>query len=230
MSNPENIVRRVTVGDRELTIPPFRGMKALRAGAILARVSKKVPTILDEVAAFRRHYGEQNSLRITPALAAARGYEIPAEQFGEQGYIEIPGVPDTGEIVFAVFPSVFDVAETEVVRLLALIAMPNSELKAADEADQLDEALSRFGRELLYEGELAELAELVLIAYEMLGEQFAGKQDRLGKLRLAFLRETSRTPTTSESSSTVSPRSMDGPAAKSSSKSRGRTSKATSSA
>lgn len=224
------MARAVTVGDRELQIPPFRGMKALRAGAILARVSKKVPTILEEIAEFRKRYGEQNTLRITPAISAARGYDIPAEHFNEQGYMEVPGVPDTGEVIFAVFPSVFEVAETEIIRLLALIAIPNSELKKADEDARLDEALDTFGRDLLYEGELDQLAELVVIAYEMLGEQFAGKQDRLGKLRLAFLRETSRTATTKSSSSTDSPSPTDGPAAKSSSKSRGRTSKATSSA
>lgn len=224
------MVRAVTIGDRDLQIPPFRGMKALRAGAILARVSKKVPTIMEEIAEFRKRYGEQNTLRITPAISAARGYDIPAEHFGEQGYMEVPGVPDTGEVIFAVFPSVFEVAETEIIRLLALIAIPNSELKKADEGDRLDETLDTFGRELLYEGELDQLAELVVIAYEMLGEQFAGKQDRLGKLRLAFLRETSRTTTTRSNSSTDSPPPTDGPAAKSSSKSRGRTSKATSNA
>jgi len=225
------MVRNVKIGDRDLSIPPFRGMKALRAGAILARISKSVPEIMDEVAVFRQRYGKQNALQITPAIAAARGYEIPPEEFGDQGFIEIPGVPGIEDIVFAVFPSVFEVAETEIVKLLALIAIPNSELKKADEDDQLDDALTKYGRDLLYEGDLDQLAELVIIAYEMLAEQFAGKQDRLGKLRLAFLRETSQTPqSSSTNSSTDSPSATDGPAAKSSSKSRGRTSRATSSA
>ncbi len=215
--------RQVKVGDRDLTIPPFRGMKAIRAGSILARISRKVPTILDEIAEYRRHYGEQNTLRITPAIAAARGYDIPAEQFGDQGFLEVPGVASTEEVIFKVFPAVFDVAEQEVVRLLALIAIPNSDLRSANEDDSIDEVLERFGRDLLYEGELHELAELVIVAYEMLGEQFAGKEERLGKLRALVTGQTvSETP--KQTSSTASPPPTGGRAQKSSSRSRGKTS------
>jgi hypothetical protein len=203
--------QQVIVGERTLPIPRFTGFKAKRAGAILARLGRASPELEELAATFRTRYRERNRLQITRAMAKmprfAREDGSPLfsdEDFAGRDYVEIPAEPDGNELLMALFPFVWEKAEPEVVQLLALVLIPNTELRQADLDDQVDDKLRSFGTELLHEGSVEELLEAILIAGDVLREQFRGKRERLGLL-MSILRGRQDSTETTEARSDSSP-------------------------
>lgn len=91
-----------------------------------------------------------------------------------------PRTPTTQEAFFAIFPDVLDLAENEVSKLLALIAMPDSEVKRHARTGDLWDVLAEQGDELL-DAPLHQLVELMVVAGETLQEQYATQvADKLG--------------------------------------------------
>lgn len=186
----------VTVGEREYAIRPFRGYKALRVGHIVAAISRQVPDVLEAVATFTRQYEASNAVRITrlQALTIEQFRDATAdvsdavwEQAG--GILELPSSPSMPEQVAAVFPLVFENAEPQVVRLLALIATSDTDLRDADEEGEdeaVDALLKKTSKRLLHEGTIDELLSLAIVATEVIREQFAGRAGEVGKLKAMF--------------------------------------------
>lgn len=228
--------REIKIGDQVYPIRRFKGLKAALAGALMSRVMREIPDLQDRATAFRKKYRESNTVLITPAIAKLPTYAglglTEADFRAAGGKIEFPEEPDQGTIMVNVFPDLFDLAQEELQKFLAIIVIPNSELEEADDADDVDEVLKKYGKRLMRQGDIDELLELVVIGLEVLKEQMGGKRDRLGKLQLPLLAwllkeeepeaqttngqlgETSPTPTETDQSqpqSSAQPSSIDSP-------------------
>ena len=81
-----------------------------------------------------------------------------------------------------IFPDIYELAEKELLIFLALITISDSELEMADSSDQIDEVLTKRGKELLNKGYIDEILELCVVGWEVLQDQIMRKRDRLGKL------------------------------------------------
>lgn len=174
--------REVRIGDRTYPIARFKGFKAVRAGRIVQQLSDQYPVILDAMAEFTRNYEAKNTVRITRAMAHLPRFQalgLTDQDFDGREYIELPQAPSGEERLFAVFHKVMTIFEQQLMELLALIVAPNSELRRADSEDRVDQYLADLGKELLFEGDLDELAMLLVEAREVIEEQFTGKLERL---------------------------------------------------
>lgn len=197
----ESSPREITIGESTYKIARFRGLKATIAGALISRVMREIPELQDRVTAFRKRYRENNTIVITPAMARLPRFEIlglTTKDFeAAGGNIELPEEPDQGTILMNVFPDLWDLADKELRKFLAIIVIPNRDLEAADDADDVDDVLSKWGKRLVREGDLDELLELIVVGQEVFREQMLRKRDRLGKLmeQIPFLRTLLSTPT-----------------------------------
>lgn len=201
--------REVRLGDRNVVVPRFNGYKATVAGEIIATITKEAPGIADKAAEFRRNYEAQHVERVTRAEAklprnmkviplrdengelrltedgAVAIDRVPIfrdEDFGESGVIEIPSSPTQQEQFGAVFPYVWELARNEIVKLIALVTAPNSELAEADENGTVDDFLTKTGKRILHEADIDQIVEALGVAAEVLREQFAGKPGIVGKI------------------------------------------------
>jgi hypothetical protein len=191
---------KVKVGDEEYTITRFRGLKAILAGALFARVMKKMPTLQEDVLDFRKRFMKENALRITPGMAKLPRFMVmgltPEDFIGApDGVLEIPEEP-TGQLIFMhIFPEAFELAQAEVTHFIALMVIPNKALEEADDADQVSEELDKIGKKLIRQGTIDEILEIVNVGMEVFQDQIVSKRDRLGKLQdLPFLRMLLSTP------------------------------------
>lgn len=231
--------REVRIGDRNVVVPRFNGYKATVAGEIIAKVTEESPKIANAAAAFRLDYEQKNVERITraeaklprnmrkrPVIDPETGEYREAEDgrialelvpvfsdgdFDESGVIEIPSSPTTQEQVAAVFPMIWKLARDEIVTLLALVTAPNRELADADEDGTIDEYLKTKGREILHEGDLDQIVEALVVAIEVLRDQFKGKPGAVGKIAAFFdnllTSENAETATSDEAPPTSKPSS-----------------------
>ncbi len=208
----------VKLGDRTLTITRFRGLKGLWAMKIVRSLTDQWPEIETKIADYRTEYGERNKLRVHRDVAVERGWPIDEKEFDADGYAAIPRAPDWVEVVPRILPHVMGMVEKEALQLLALVSMPNSELEKIDREDRdVLAELDAAGRELLYAGDIDELAELAAAAVEIVQDQLLSARGKAGK--------ATETPETSKaskptSSTSARPRTA-GRVKKSSSASRG---------
>lgn len=235
--------REVTVGDRSYPIAPFTGIKVIVVGEMLARISVAAPGILDRLAEFEREYGEKHALPVKREWRGLPQFQRLNEQgetepmFAEadfkDGPISIPASPDWFDRAMAILPLAMPVAGKELAALFGVLVIANSEMRDSHKAGEHEERLTAIGTDLLYEGQLSELAELLMTASDVLGELDGSTRERLGKLlpktplgRLAaiLLGKDEPTPSDAPSSSTDSPRPTGGRATKRSTKSPGKNS------
>lgn len=195
--------RTVRIGDRDVRIARFRGLKAVLAMALVARVMREVPEIQERLDEYVRGYRDKNKVVITPAMAKLPRFialGLTPEDFQSTGgNIEFPDEPSQQQVFVAMVPDLFDLARKELTRFIALLEIPNSELEEADDADAVEEALDKRGKALFREGDVDELLELMVVGWEVFQEQIQSKQEKLGKLRnLPFLRMLQFTPPETE--------------------------------
>jgi hypothetical protein len=228
--------REVRVGDRTVIVGRFRGYKATKMMQEAAAIGRRYPKIGKDLAAFKQAYGDENQIALDRAAAefklgeAAR--EISDKAWDSSGgVIRLRKSPTFEEQIVAIFPDLFEHAQQHVVRLLALVAASNSELREAyDDGDDagVDRMLEQRGRDLLFEADAEELLDLALAGVEVGKAQFAPMRERLGKLmgqlglQTAPTTETapdpattakpSASPTTPPRSETRPPSSTDSPA------------------
>lgn len=172
----------------------------------------------------------------------------------DRDYLDIPQSPSGEEMFMAVFPTVFNYAERQVLQIIGLLLVEDSTLKQwrdsgpdlspDDGPSHIEQELVKFGEEITDELDLDEVAEMVVVAVEIMATHYKDKADRLGK-RLRKVRDKFRTiqeeemsPTTpkigtlqkldseetNNDSSTSSPEPTDGIQTEPSSKSSGETS------
>lgn len=219
--------RDVTIGESTVTIQRFKGFKALEVARIVADISEQVPEIQQEIAEFTNTYEESNTIKITPGMAMLPrfvGLGLTDDHFARAGgVIEVPVSPKTWEQVAAVFPSIFGAARDEVVKLLALLTTPNSKLREWDDADTVDDELTKAGKALLHDADFDEYVDLIVAAAEVIQEQFKGKSDVVGKLAGLWSGQKAKATGSRKKpeSSTASPELTDGAEPKPSSGSSG---------
>jgi hypothetical protein len=221
----------VKVGDKNLTITRFRGLKGILAGALVARVMRKIPDLNKKVAEFNKDFRENNYAEITrgmmnlPAYANLNLTEQDFEANG--GPIILPMDPSRNDVIQHIFPELWELAQEELTRFFALLVISNSDLESADDSDEVETVLTAKGKEIIRAGYLDELLELFLVSWEVLRDQIMRKRERLEKMSalpivenlLSMLDQTApteeeETPPTSPdvqpTSSTDSPDSTDG--------------------
>ena len=207
----------VIIGDRSVRIEPFSGRKATRVLRLLSDISKQTPELLRLRAEFRTTYAQENVLELTRAEAHARFGDrlqhMTAEDWQQSGeLLRIRQLPSLEEELIALFPEALDRAEGLVVQLLALIAMPNDEVKRHARSGALngpEGELAQQGDDLL-DAPAEQLLELAIVAGETVDQQFQRKLaeagDRLGNaLRLFGIGRTPQEPTPTTTSATPSP-------------------------
>lgn len=203
--------REVRVGDRTYTIEPFNGRKAILAGRMVARIAKKAPGVLERDATFQRDYAAANAVRVT--RAEALGVDFWRDQLGHiteaqwdkiGGVLVIPTPPSFETRIAAGFAEVFEAAEDEVLKLLALAVVPNGDLAEAAKTGDPRDLLRDRAEQLLDAGSLGELVELAAAVGEHVRDEFRG--DGLGKLRALWAgttdpeRPETKTPASGKSS------------------------------
>lgn len=123
--------------------------------------------------------------------------------------IRLPRKARTEEKIAAILPAALDLAEEQVLRLLALLAMSNSDLDRYAADGSLNDRLAERTEQLL-SAPWTDLLELAVAAGELADEQYTTKIRRLGDrlpnaLRLFGMTPSkSRTQTTPETTSTSS--------------------------
>jgi hypothetical protein len=123
--------------------------------------------------------------------------------------LRMPRSPDSYEKIANIFPKALDLAEEQTLRLLALLAMPNGELKQAmRSSEKINDILDERADKLL-DAPAEDLLELVVTAGEMVEDQFVTRVKGLGERlpnggRLFGLNLGSRTVTTEPESSSSS--------------------------
>ena len=208
--------KEVRIGDRSIPIPRFNGYKASIAGEIISTISENTPAIQEVMLAFTREYEKKNIITISRAEARLDRYQRPVilhdddgnprmtsegfvaiervpvfedKDFNAAGVVEIPSSPTTQEQLMAVFPMIWRLAREEVIRLLALVTAPNSELMNADEEGSVDDYLAKQGKRILHEGDLDQIVDVLTIGMDVLSSQFRNKPGLPGKIA-AFLDQT----------------------------------------
>ena len=177
----------VTLGGLSVTVQRFSTFKVIEATAIVTSVMEEIPELGEKIATFQRTYAAENEMSISRATAELR---YPPEQLAnisEEAWaasdnrLVVPGSPSVVDIAAHVFPDVFRVAQEQILRLLALVAAPNDELRRADEAGNVEEYLSQKAKALRHE-DAGELLDLLVATAEVLTDQFDTGGDRLGPL------------------------------------------------
>lgn len=221
----------VRIGDEDRRIEPFSARKVNRALKLLRYIGEAVPDILSKRAEFIRTYEQENAVEIDRAQAIIRyGAPIPVlgpegdvvrnedgspvtvkapiMEMGEEAWVaagqklRLPQSPDVGAQTFALLPMVQDRAEHLLYQLLALVLMPNSDVRKHDRDGSLfdrtqDGVLVEGGEgklradaeDLLDEARPEQLLELAVVAGEIVDDQIIGRarelRERLGNaLRL----------------------------------------------
>lgn len=196
--------RDVKIGDRTVTISRFKLFKALEAGKVISEITEQVPTVGEEIAKFSREYEKNNYVQIDRATATFRYPEEVAHMSDEvwkasNNMLTLRESPSVQEQVLHVFPEVFQAAQAHVLKLLALLVTPDSELREAHRADNVDIKLEETATTLMHEADLADLVDLAEAAVDTIKEQFSGKEEKIKELRQKLRRvwsteETTTTP------------------------------------
>ena len=130
---------------------------------------------------------------------------------------------DTAAVIMSVLPKVLQFARTDVMAVLALVVMRDDDLRAADEAGDVEEKVQEQAKKLLYDGTLEELADLGAAAFAQVQELNSGKVKALFGQVSSLLNpeeqfeddpipvEEMNLEDSNETSSTSSPESTDGP-------------------
>lgn len=178
--------KTVHIGDKDYPIQRFRGLKAILAMAAMTRIVREVPDILADVT---KEYTRRHVVFVTEGMArlprwsgfTTEDFDTAEASTGKRE-IELPAPMSPQEQLLQAMPRLLEQARKEVVRLLAILIVPNAELQEADENDRVEQVLDQHKNLLLYEAELDELADLALAAHEVLTDQLSSRKDRLGKM------------------------------------------------
>jgi hypothetical protein len=180
-------MKNVQVNGETRRIEPFSGRKVNRTMRLLKRITREVPGLLDKRAAFVRAYEETNYIELDRAQATLR-YGAPVavqtvsgdfvrdedgkletvpspilamseEAWAQSGHkLRLPKSPTETEILWALFPDVFEQAENLITQLLALVLMPNQDVKRYARDGSLDEMMQEARRERHQRESLAKTA------------------------------------------------------------------------
>jgi hypothetical protein len=224
--------QEVRVGDEHYVLRPFRGLKAVLVLERVTKLLEVLPEIQTEARSEFRRQRDENVIVIDRAVFEWR-YPEDAKAISETAWqeagqkIKIPDdMPfDTAAVVMAVLPKVLKFARTDVMQVLALVVLKDSDLQAADQDGSIDELIEEQAKKLLYDGTLEELADLASASFDHIQGLSSGKVRELLTQASTLLTpdleeedplpvpedETTSREDSKETSSTSSPESTDGP-------------------
>lgn len=228
----------IEVNGSQVTVERFTLTKGMRVITLLQLIQKMVPDITKEIARFRREYAEDNVVALDRVQAKMRFGPQPivdddgdVQLDAQGGVLTIPSAidrmseqdwersdhtlklrqsPSNEEIMLAMFPMVWEHAQAPVLRLLALVAMPNAEVEryAAKSGDELWAQVDDFASRVIAPAYLEEVMELAVTAAEQVEGQVMTKArslgDRVGKLAGLFGIKRTTAPTSPAASPTSS--------------------------
>lgn len=177
----------VSIGDQKVTVERFSVFKVIEATTIVTTIMEEVPQLGEKISDFTRDYRAKHSVTISRAAAELRYSEEELSKISETAWeagnqqIEIPASPGPIDVAAHVFPDVFRVAREEVLRLVALVVIPNSELEDADLNGDVAEELDKKARMLRHK-DAGDLLDVLAVTAEVLGAQFEGKAEALGPI------------------------------------------------
>ena len=184
-SNDHNTV--VTIGGKEYTIQRFRGLKAILLFGALTRITHDVPDIVAKAA---KEYSQRNTVEITEAMSrlpqwsnfTEKDFDRAERDTGKR-VVVLPNRPNANEALMVALPDLLEsTARREVIRLFAILLIPNDELREADRADRVNEALDEYKDLILYDAELDELFDLGAAAQTAVVNLSPAQKVRLGNL------------------------------------------------
>lgn len=169
-------------------------------------------------------------VRVTEFDARAQRWDDQLHDMGDLQFVEYPGELPPHEEILAGIPAALGMYD-QLVQLIGLAIIPESDLKTAWRTDAVFAALQERGEDMLEKAEAGEEVELLLAVREVIDEQLRPRREALQKLKKLYSRqqtpeteettEEAETPTTSSpTSSTPSPAPTDGTPSESSSGSR----------
>lgn len=199
--------RQMKLGDDTITIGRFRGLKAIEAAAVMADIMRAVPEIQDQANEFVREFEEKYTITLTPAMANLPRFDelgLTRDDIAKEpgGTLTIPQTPTANQQLIHMLPTLFDKARAELTRLIGVVTIPNSDLEKADDEDNVQEATQAYGKRIVRNAYVDELAEVLVLSWQALGQQFSQREElveALGELPfLRMLRSTGQSPQPSE--------------------------------
>lgn len=197
----------VSIGGRDVIVERVSARKASAAFAILRAIGAAIPDLMGKVSRFRAEYAEREAVYVDRSEALYRmrdrvAHFTEADWEAVGGRIKLTSDASLGDVIMHVFPDAIEVAEEHVYRLLALVTMSNSDVKAFRRDGSLKDKLTERADDLVDDAGLEELLELAVVAGEVIDRQLRGKTEELGDrvgnaLRLVGLDPTRLAPQTS---------------------------------
>jgi hypothetical protein len=187
MSSPTKIM----LGGSERLVPRLSGHKVFTALAILREVSREMPKITQEWSNFEREYRKQNSVVLDRTQALMQfpdrlAHMTDADWEASGNKLTVGVSPSQEQTVAAVFPVAIDLAEKQVMRLMALVLASNEDIKLYRNEGTTKERLDQRANELL-DADISELIELAVVAAEVVDDQVRSKIQELGQRTGKFL-------------------------------------------
>jgi hypothetical protein len=179
----------VKIGDSTITIGGFSVFKAAHVAQKVGAVLDAVPNLTKDVEQFRASFSSENPQRMARAAVELRypdtagqiseeAWQASADANGKQ-YLELPGEPSGLDVATYLVPKLLNVATNQLLDLLAIIAVPNRELEAADrDGKPIDDLIAETKGKLQHE-DASVLLDIAREAGEALKAQFAGRGDDL---------------------------------------------------
>lgn len=237
----------VTVNGQEITIERFTLTKGMRVITLLQLIQKMVPQISKEIAEFKREYSATNVIELDRVQAKMRYGPTPIvnedgdvqldnaggvmtiaspidrmseEDWERSGHVlRLRQAPSNEELMLAMFPLVYEHAEQPLLRLLALVSMPNADVErfAAESGDKLWSEVDVFAARVIGPAYLDEIMELAVTAAEQVEGQVMTKAkglgERVGKLAGLFGMRMTATSSATSTTSNESPEQPSSPSA-----------------
>jgi hypothetical protein len=182
-----DIEQAVSINGEQHTIQRFRGLKAVLVLASVSRIMQDVPDLIAEAS---KEYSAKHTISITEDMAklprwegfTSADFDIAEQKTGKR-VIELPAQANGTEALLAALPKLIgSTARREVVRLFALLLIPNAKLKIADKEDRVNDALDEYEDLILFDAEIDELAELAAAAQETIKQLDTKRNGQLGEL------------------------------------------------
>lgn len=175
----------VTVNGRDIEIQRFPLAKASRIITLLQKIQQTAPGVTAHYARFTTEYANSYPKKMTrmQAVAMFGPMEHISEDLWERDgqTFTVPGSPSPYEVFFEMAPMLYDAAEELVLRLLAVVAMPNEVFVQKVETGELWGRVDAFVDDVIRPADIGELAELVVVAAEVIDTTIIQRIQKLGE-------------------------------------------------
>lgn len=212
--NPRTPDGLVTIGDQTIRLRSFKAFKAAHALAIVATIADQASSISEEYSDFQRRYSETHTTRVPESIVAVRGWDVPdplwkVDETGAR-YLELPERPSEEQAILHVFESAYRLARTEVLRLLALLTIGDSDLATAEDDGTVDDTLDREGKRLFRTAETWQIVDLLHAGIALLRDELLQRREKMGEIRGLRTSRTATAPTVQTPASPASETPTDG--------------------